>query len=162
MPGSSSCSLDAMARRTIEARVSPRLQQRARLMRVGAVCVVAAGLVGLAGCGGSSKPAYCSDRSNLESSVKGLTALTLSSGISGLKTQLTTIQSDATKVVSSAKSDFPSQTSAIKSSVAALQSAVKALPTHPSATQLGAVATAAASVVSSVKSFTDVTSSNCS
>ena len=117
---------------------------------------------GSPGCGGSSKPAYCSDRSNLESSIKGLTSLTASSGISGLKTQLQTIQSDATKLVSSAKSDFPSQTSAIKSSVAGLESAVKALPSHPSATQLGPVATAAASVVSSVKSFTDATSSNCS
>jgi hypothetical protein len=145
-------------------RVSPSLHltYSARLMRGGAACLVAAGLVGLAGCGGSSKPAYCSDRSNLESSVKGLTTLTASSGISGLKTQLTTIQSDTTKLVSSAKSDFPSQTSAIKSSVAALQSAVKALPSHPSATQLGAVATAAASVVATVKSFTDATSSACS
>jgi hypothetical protein len=131
-------------------------------MRVAAACLAAAGLVGLGGCGGSSKPAYCSDRSNLESSIKGLTSLNASSGISGLKTQLKTIQSDATKVVSSAKSDFPSQTSAIKSSVAALESAVKALPSHPSATQLGPVATAAATVVSSVKSFTDATSSNCS
>jgi hypothetical protein len=130
-------------------------------MRVAAACLAAAGLVGLAGCGGSSKPAYCSDRSNLESSIKGLTSLNASSGISGLKTQLTTIQSDAAKLVSSAKGDFPSQTSAIKSSVAALQSAVKALPSHPSATQLGPVATAAASVVSSVKSFMDATSSNC-
>jgi len=126
------------------------------------MCLIAAGLVGLAGCGGSSKPAYCSDRSSLESSVKGLTSLDASSGISGLKAQLNTIQSDATKLVSSAKSDFPSQTSAIKSSVAALQSAVKALPSHPSATELGTVATAAASVVSSVKSFTDATSSQCS
>jgi len=131
-------------------------------MGVAAVCLAVAGLVALAGCGGSSKPTYCSDRSNLESSIKGLTSLNASSGISGLKTQLTTIQSDAAQLVSSAKSDFPSQTSAIKSSVAALQSAVKALPSNPSATQLGPVATAAASVVSSVKSFTDVTSSNCS
>ena len=143
---------------------SPRLRTKhaARLMRVAAVCLAAASLVALAGCGGSSKPAYCSDRSNLESSIKGLTSLNASSGISGLKTQLETIQTDATKLVSSAESDFPSQTSAIKSSVAALQSAVKALPSHPSATQLGTVATAAASVVSSVKSFMDATSSNCS
>ena len=132
------------------------------LLRVAAVCLAAAGLVALAGCGGSSKPAYCSDRSNLESSVKGLTNLNTSSGLSGLEAQVKTIQSDATKVVDSAKSDFPSQTSAIKSSVAALQSAVKALPSQPSASQLAPVATAAASVVSSVKSFTDATSSSCS
>ena len=37
---------------------------------------------------GHGEPAYCSDRSNLESSIKGLTSLNASSGISGLKTQL--------------------------------------------------------------------------
>lgn len=130
--------------------------------RASALCLAAVGLVALAGCGGSGKPAYCSDRSSLESSIKGLTSLNPRSGISGLETQLKTIQSDASKLVSSAKSDFPAQTGAIKSSVAALESAVKALPPHPSATQLGGVATAAASVVSSVKIFMDATRSNCS
>ena len=133
-----------------------------RSFRASAACVAAVGLVALAGCGGSGKPAYCSDRSNLQSSIKGLTSLDTSSGISGLKTQLKTIQSDASKLVSSAKSDFPTQTSAIKSSVAALDSAVNALPPHPSASQLHGVATAAASMVSSVKTFMDATSSNCS
>jgi hypothetical protein len=133
-----------------------------RCFRASAACVAAVGLVALAGCGGSGKPAYCSNRSNLESSIKGLTSLDTSSGISGLKTQLKTIQSDAGKLVSSAKSDFPTETSAIKSSVAALDSAVKALPPQPSASQLGGVATAAASVVSSVKTFMDASKSNCS
>ena len=140
----------------------PEVAPKILRLRGAATCLAAAGLVGLAGCGGSSKPAYCSDRSNLESSVKGLTSLTTSSGIRGLKTQVQTIQSDATTLVSSAKSDFPSQTSAIKSSVAALESAVKALPSHPTAKQLRPVATASAGVVAGVKSFTDVTSSNCS
>jgi hypothetical protein len=134
---------------------------RTASVRLMAVSFAAAGLVAIAGCGGSSKPAYCSDRSNLQSSIKGLTDLNASSGISGLKTQLATIQRDATKVVDSAKSDFPSQTSAIKSSVASLQQAVNALPANPSSSQLVPVATAAAGVVTSVKSFTDATSSNC-
>ena len=128
-----------------------------------AVATVAAGtLIALAGCGSSSKPAYCSDRTNLENSVKGLTNLSASSGVSGLKSQLTTIASDATSVVNAAKSDFPSQTSAVKTSVDALQSAVKALPSSPSATQVAGIATAAASVVNSVKSFTDASKSKCS
>ncbi len=68
-----------------------------------------------AGCGGSSsKPAYCSDRSTLQSDVQGLSVPTSSSDISSLQSQLTTIQSDATALVNSAKSDFPSETSAIK------------------------------------------------
>ena len=84
--------------------------------RVPVAMVVAVALVALAGCG-SSKPAYCSDRTNLENSVKNLPSVTSSSGISGLQSQLKTIKSDATSLVNAAKSDFPSETSAVKSSV---------------------------------------------
>ena len=128
----------------------------------GLVALVAAiGMVSFAGCG-SSKPAYCADRTSLQDSVKGLTSLNASSGVSGLQSQLTKIQSDATKVASSAKSDFPSQTSAIKTSVDALQSTAKALPSNPTAAQLATVAHQAANVMASVKSFTDATNSQCS
>ncbi len=123
--------------------------------------IVAVGLIALAGCG-SSKPAYCSALTNLENSVKGLTSLNASSGISGLQSQLKKIQSDATALVNSAKSDFPNQTSAIKSSVDALASAVKALPSNPSAGQIATVTGQATSVVNSVKSFSDASSSKCS
>jgi hypothetical protein len=123
--------------------------------------VAAVVLIALAGCG-SSKPAYCSDRTNLENSVKNLPSSVSSSGISGLASQLTTIKSDATKLVSSAKSDFPTQSSAVKSSVDALVSAVKALPSSPSATQIAAIGLDASNVVSSVKSFTDNSKSKCS
>jgi hypothetical protein len=129
--------------------------------RLAMVAVAVVALVVLAGCGGSSKPAYCSDRTNLENSVKGVTSLKLSGIISGLQSQVKTIQSDATSLVDSAKSDFPSQTSAVKTSVNALSSAVTALPSNPSATQIAAVATSAAGVASSVKSFVDASSSKC-
>ena len=130
-------------------------------MRTAVAAVAAGTLIALAGCG-SSKPAYCSDRTNLENSVKNLPSVTSSSGVSGLKSQLTTIESDATAVVNSAKSDFPSQTSAVKTSVDALQSAVKALPSSPSASQIAAIGLDAKAVVSSVKSFSDASSSKCS
>jgi hypothetical protein len=126
-------------------------------VRVPLVLAAAATAVGLAGCG-SSKPAYCTDRTNLQNSVKGLT----SSGVSGIKTQLKQIQSDATTLASSAKSDFPSETSAITSSVNTLKSSVTALPSSPSATQIATVTRDAASVVSSVKSFVDASNSKCS
>jgi hypothetical protein len=90
-----------------------------------------------------------------------LTELNASSGLSGLKSQLTKIQSDANAVVDSAKGDFPSQTSAISSSVSSLQSAVKALPASPSPGQIASVASSAANLVSAVKSFADATSSKC-
>ncbi len=126
-------------------------------VRVPLVLATAAAAVALAGCG-SSKPAYCTDRTDLQNSVKGLT----SSGISGLKSQLKQIQSDASTLVSSAKGDFPSETSAITSSVNTLKSSVTALPSSPSAAQIATVTRDAAGVVSSVKSFVDASNSKCS
>jgi hypothetical protein len=123
--------------------------------------IAAIGLVALAGCG-SSKPSYCTDRSNLESSIKGLSNFNVSSGVSGLKSEASKIQSQATALVNSAKSDFPSETSAIKSSVSALESAVKGLSSSPSSAQIAAVATAGSSVVNSVTSFMNASSSKCS
>ena len=122
--------------------------------------VAAIALVVLVGCG-SGKPSYCSERTKLENSIKGVTSLKLSGIISGLQSQVKTIQSDATSLVNSAKSDFPSQTNAVKTSVNALSSAVMALPSNPSATQIATVATSAAGVASSVKSFVDASSSKC-
>jgi hypothetical protein len=127
-----------------------------------AVAVVAVvGVVAMAGCG-SSKPAYCTDRTSLESSIKGLSNLDLSNGLSSLEAQLKKIESNATTLVNSAKSDFPSETSAITSSVDALKSAVTQLASDRSAANALAVTTDAANVVKSVKSFTDATNSKCS
>jgi hypothetical protein len=134
-----------------------RARQGGAWVRVPLVLAAAATAVTLAGCG-SSKPAYCTDRTNLENSVKGLT----SSGVSGLKSQLKQIQSDATTLVNSAKGDFPSETSAITSSVSALKTSVTALPSSPSAAQIATATKDAASVVSSVKSFVDASNSKCS
>ena len=130
-------------------------------LRVPVAVLTAVALIAAAGCG-SSKPAYCSDRTNLENSIKNLPSVTSSSGISGLKTQLKTIQSDATSLVNAAKSDFPTQTSAVKSSVDTLASAVKALPSSPSSAQIAAIAADASNVVSSVNSFSNASKSKCS
>ena len=123
--------------------------------------IAAFALVVLSGCG-SSKPAYCTARSNLTNSIKGLTSLSVSRGVSGLQAQVTKIQTDATSLVNSAKGDFPNETAAIKSSVDGLSTAVKSLPSNPSAGQIAAIVPAAASVVNSVQTFTSATSSKCS
>lgn len=123
--------------------------------------VTVVGVIGFAGCS-SGKPAYCADRTSLQNSVKGLTSLNANSGISGLKSQLSKIETNAGKVVSSAKSDFPSQTSAITSSVNALKSSVATLPPNASAAEIATVARSAASVVSSVQSFMSASNSKCS
>jgi hypothetical protein len=116
--------------------------------------------VALVGCG-SSKPAYCTDRTNLQNAVHGLSSLTVSSGASAWKSQAQKVETAATALVSSAKSDFPSQTSAITSSVNALKNSVAALGSSPSAATIATVAHDASSVKTSVNSFTNATSSNC-
>jgi hypothetical protein len=121
----------------------------------------AAALIAIAGCG-SSQPAYCSQRTSLQNSVNGLTNLSGSSGVSGLKSQVQKIENEASKVVSSAKSDFPSETSAIKNSVSALKGSVEALPSSPTAAQIGTVVQKATSVVTSVDSFQSASKSKCS
>jgi hypothetical protein len=142
---------------------SPRKRRRRPGARLSAsiACATAVGLIALTGCG-SSKPAYCTDRTNLENSIKGVSSLSFSSGLSGLQAQLTKIESDATTLVSSAKSDFPTETSAITSSVNALKSAVTALPSSPSPGQIATIVGDAANVVSSVTSFVNASKSKCS
>ena len=82
-----------------------------------------------AGCGSSSKPAYCSDVTDLQNSVNSLKSVQLQSGaVSTLKTDVQKVQTNANAVVSSAKQDFPSQTSALQSSVSSLSTSVQALP----------------------------------
>jgi hypothetical protein len=149
-----------LTRRTRPGRWRAR-QAAASAGLVPAVTVAAGVMAALAGCS-SSKPAYCTDRANLQNSVKGLTSLNVSGGVSGLKTQVQAIQSDAAAVVNSAQGDFPSETSAITSSVDALKSSVTGLSSSPSIAQVATVARDAANVVSSVKSFTNASNSKCS
>jgi hypothetical protein len=125
-------------------------------------CLAALAVVALAGCGGSSKPAYCTDRANLENAIKGVTNLNPSSPVSTLKSNLQKIQTETAAAVSSAKSAFPTETSAMKSSVETLTADVKTLPSSPSVTQIATIAGDAVNVVSSVKSFINASSSKCS
>ncbi len=137
-----------------------RGRKRGAWVRVLLACAAAIMMISLADCG-SSKPAYCTDRSNLQNAVNGLGSLTASSGVSALKSQVQMISSAATALVNSAKTDFPSQTSAITSSVGALMSSVAALASNPSAAAIATVTQDASSVKTSVTNFTDATSSQC-
>jgi hypothetical protein len=127
------------------------------------VLLVVVAAAALAACGSSSsKPSYCSDKSSLDSSMKGITTVDVrSNGISALTAQAQKVQDDAKALVSSAKGDFPQQTSAITTSVDALNASLKGLPSSPSLQQLAGVATNATSVASAVKGFSDATSSKC-
>ena len=116
----------------------------------------------LAGCG-SSKPSYCSNVSDLESSVKDLGNVDVSrGGVSALETQLKKVESSANDVVSSAKSDFPDETSAMSSSLKSLDTAVSQAGSSPSAATIAALGVDVKDVVTAVDSFTKATNSKCS
>ena len=139
------------------------MESRKRRTAVLAVAPLAIALA-LGGCGGSSKPGYCSDRSTLEQSVKdvGNVNVLQSGGVKQLQTQLQKVETDASTLVSSAKSDFPSETSAIDSSVSSLKTAIEGLPSSPSPSQLATVATDAKAVVTSFQNFKKASDSKCS
>ena len=112
---------------------------------------------------GSSKPSYCSKVSGLESSVKDLGNVDVSSGgVSALQSQITKVESSANDVISSAKSDFPSETSAVSSSLKSLDTAVSQAGSSPSAAQIAAIGVDVKNVVTAVQSFTNATDSKCS
>jgi hypothetical protein len=126
-----------------------------------AVALAAAALVA-AGCGGSDKPAYCSNVSDLQQSVSDLKSVQPNSAIvSTLQTDLQKVQSNANAVVSSAKQDFPNQTSALESSVSSLSTSIKQLPPSPTPQQLFALAPPINSVVTAAQGFSSATSSAC-
>ena len=138
--------------------MSPRAGMRAAFT---AIAVAAA--IAVTGCGSSSKPAYCSDQSDLEQSVKDLGNVDLKTGgTSALEAQLQKVKSDATKLESSAKSDFPTETAALQSSVSALDTAVKSLPKSPSVQELAPIAIDVKNVANAVTGFTNATKSKCS
>lgn len=125
-----------------------------------AVGTVVASLILLANCGGS-KPAYCTDRTNLQNAIGGLTSLGVGGSVGALRTQAEKVQSAATALVNSAKSDFPSETSSIKASIDKAAGAIRALPSNPSPAQIATIIPDAERVVSSVNSFMNASRSKC-
>ena len=142
-----------------------RTRTTKRPAALGALAVLAVtGVVALGGCGGSDKPGYCSDRSDLESAIKdiGNVKVTQSGGLQDLKTQLQTVETDAKNLVNSAKSDFPEQTNAISASVNKLKTDVGQLPSSPTPQQAVTIATDLKGTVDAVNAFKSATDSKCS
>jgi hypothetical protein len=129
-----------------------------------AALIAAAAVMAPAGCGGSDKPQYCSDRSNLEQSVKDLgnVKLLASGGVEQLQSQLAKVESDARALSSSAKSDFPSESNAIQSSVSTLKTALQGLPSSPTPQQLTGVVADVKAVGTAIQNFDEATDSKCS
>jgi hypothetical protein len=94
------------------------------------------------GCG-SSKPAYCTDASQLKTSVQDLGNVTVNvHDLSSVNTAVSKVATDAKKFAADAKSAYPSQTTALKNSLSSLQTAVKSAMSQPSVTTVAAVASA--------------------
>jgi hypothetical protein len=126
------------------------------------LALAAAALVA-AGCGGSDKPGYCSDVSDLQQSVDDLKNVDLSQSdaLSTVETDLKKVKSNADAVVSSAKEDFPSETSALKSAVASVSTTIDGLPSSPTEQQLAPLAQELDSVATAAKDLKSATTSAC-
>lgn len=116
----------------------------------------------VASCGSDSKPDYCSNVSDLQSSVDELSNVKLESGVLGtLEANLKKIQANANAVVSSAKQDFPSETSALKSSVSELSATVNKLPPTPTPQQLLGLGSEIKTTVTEAQELSSATESAC-
>ena len=137
------------------------LNEHLRWPLIGAAALVLVALL-LAACGGSSKPAYCSNVSDLEGSVQELKSVELESGaLATLEADLKKVQTNADAVVGSAKEDFPTETSALKSAVSSLSTAVGQLPAAPTPQELLALATQIDTTVSAAEELSSATESAC-
>jgi hypothetical protein len=100
----------------------------------------------------SSKPAYCTDASQLKTSVQDLGNVTVNvNDLSSVNTAVSKVQANAKKFASDAKSAYPSQTTALKTSLSSLETAVKSAMAQPSLTTVAAVV----SSVTQVKTAAD-------
>ena len=144
---------------------SPRLRGLSAVaghLLVTALALVTLAFV-LAACGSSSsKPAYCSNVSELEGSVEELKGIEIESGtLATLEADLKTVQSNADEVVESAKKDFPNETSAVKTSVSSLSTATQELAAAPAPEELLALAPKVKDVVLAAEELLSATESAC-
>ncbi|HUA30750.1 MAG TPA: hypothetical protein VMC03_17840 [Streptosporangiaceae bacterium] len=128
---------------------------------VAVIAVAACGSTASSASSASSRPAYCSDRTDLQKSVKGLTSLNASAGISGLQAQADKVKASATKLANATKSDFPGQSNALNSSITALDNSVATLASNPSAANITVVTKDAGNVVTAARNLLNATNAKC-
>ena len=124
--------------------------------------VLVLALSGLAAGCSSGTPTYCSDASQLKTSVQNLGNVDVATnGLSSLQTALSSVQADAKSFATDAKSAFPSQTAALNTAVSALQTAITSAKGQPPATAATAVVSSVSQVKSSASDLQDAISGNC-
>lgn len=123
--------------------------------------VLSSGALATTGCG-SSKPAFCGDRDQLEQSVKGLTDISPTSGsVSQYEDQLNEIQDNAGQTLDAAREDFPQETEAVESSINRLSTKIEDLPKSPGTSDYLQLIGEATSLASAVSQFVQATNSAC-
>jgi hypothetical protein len=131
--------------------------------------VTAIGLVGaalLAGCGSSSKPAYCTQVKNFKDSVKTLEQVEVSpSNLNAITTDVKKVGTSAKEVASAVGTEFAPQINSVKGSIGALEASVKQLVSAPSSSTLAHAASVIPAQVEALKRATnevkEVTKTKC-
>ena len=123
------------------------------------------GVVFLTGCG-SSKPAYCTQVTNLKDSVKTLEQVELSpSNLSTITTDIQKVGTSTKELASAVGTEFAPQISSMKSSVAALEATIKELGSAPSSSTLAHAISVVPAQIEALKHSTteiqEVTKSKC-
>jgi hypothetical protein len=95
----------------------------ARTIRNGLAALTGAAVL-LAGCGGSSKPAYCSDVTNFEHAVTQLKSV---SSPSALVSETKKVVSSGQTAIAAVKTSLAPETGALKDSITTLANSVKEL-----------------------------------
>ena len=110
----------------------------------------------------SSKPAYCTDASQLKTSVDNLGNVNVAkNGLSSLKTALSKVQVNAKSFATDAKSAFPSQTTALRNSLSSLQTSITSVQGEPPLTAAAAVASSVTEVKTAASNLQKAVNGKC-
>jgi hypothetical protein len=139
------------------------------MMRVQPIALAVTSLAAvaiIAGCGGSSKPAYCTQVTNFKNSVKALEQVEVSpSNVNKIVADVQKVGTSAKELASAVGTEFQPQISSMKSSVAALEATVKEVAGSPSSTTVAHAASVVPAQVEALKHSTaeiqEVTKSKC-
>lgn len=116
----------------------------------------------VSGCGGSSKPAICSDVDSLKTSITDLRDVKLEAGaLATLQSDLTKVQTDLSKVKDEAKTQYSTEISSVEQAAASLSTNLKAASDTPSVASLAAVATDVSALGAALSALQDAVSSTC-
>ena len=120
-------------------------------------------VLALPACGGSSKPAYCAQKTALQNSLKQLTSSsTLSGGVTSITGAVQKVETDAQALVSAVKTEFAPQTTALTSSLSALETSVGQLSSSQTrAAALAALPAQVSAFETAVQNLADAAKNRC-